>query len=97
MSLFPCRICLCIENTALGEYWSASDPTMWPDGELLVPRCSECGPKKYRDGTPTEFGKWHGQFEKRSAIGMLIDQDGCLWRTDEALPRHYKIVGVVKQ
>lgn len=26
--------------------------------------CSACGPVKHRDGTPTEYGKWHGQFER---------------------------------
>jgi hypothetical protein len=50
--------------------------------------CSECG-----------RGKWHGQFEKRSAKGMLIDQDNHLWSKEQVeaglLPQHYRIVGEV--
>lgn len=95
MPLFMCRSCGCVENTALGEYWSATDPKIWPDGDALVPRCSECGPTKYRDGTATEYGKWHGQFEKRPAAGMLVDQDGHLWHDFEAVPAHYQILGIV--
>jgi hypothetical protein len=26
--------------------------------------CSACGPLKFKDGTPTEFGCWHGQFDR---------------------------------
>ncbi|WP_199203058.1 hypothetical protein [Paraburkholderia madseniana] len=26
--------------------------------------CSACGPKWYADGTPTEYGTWHDQFER---------------------------------
>jgi len=46
--------------------------------------CSECA-----------TGTWHGRFPKRSAEGMLIDQDGHLWQAAENLPIHYRIVGKV--
>lgn len=26
--------------------------------------CSACAPTKYKDGKPTEFGKWHGEFPR---------------------------------
>lgn len=26
--------------------------------------CSACGPTKYSDGTATEYGKWHGMFDR---------------------------------
>lgn len=48
------------------------------------PRCSECS-----------TGKWHGRFEKRLASGWLIDQSGFLWLSEEGLPSHYRITGVV--
>jgi hypothetical protein len=51
--------------------------------------CSECS-----------TGKWHGHFEKRSAVGMLIDQAGGLWTRGQVdggvFPEHYKIVGKVE-
>lgn len=56
MSLYRCTECNCIENTALGHYWTIKEPL-----------CSEC-----------HTGEWHGQFEKRDAAGMLVDQRGNL-------------------
>ena len=51
--------------------------------------CSECA-----------TGKWHGEFEKKSAIGMLIDNHGGLWSKEEVdsgrLPKHFKVVGRVE-
>lgn len=35
--------------------------------------CSECDP---------EFGKWHGIFEKKSAIGLYLGNDGFLYHED---------------
>ncbi len=34
--------------------------------------CSECS-----------TGKWHGQYDKRPAEGMLVDQNGFLWSQKE--------------
>ena len=31
------------------------------NGKLL---CSACGPTRYRDGAPSEYGKWHGHFAR---------------------------------
>jgi len=69
MPLFKCEKCGCVENTALGLYWTRH----WVDnfdysevGEEYKGRalCSECAPKRYSDGTPTKYGKWHGKFPK---------------------------------
>lgn len=81
MPLFRCVKCGCVENTACCNYWSRKSK-----GEDLL--CSECDPN---------IGKWHGRFAKRSADGMLIDQNGNLWSKEsvDSMPSHYKIVGEV--
>lgn len=83
MPLFACTKCRCVENTALSGYWSRT-PEQRERGEAL---CSECDPV---------IGQWHGRFEKKSAIGWLIDQSGHLWREGEVLPPNYRIVGKVE-
>lgn len=81
MSLFQCRSCGCVENTACCNYWSNKS-----DGKPIV--CSECDP---------EIGQWHGNFSKRSAAGMLVDDQGYLWSHTSAasLAPHFKIMGEV--
>lgn len=64
MPLFICENCGCIENTALGHYWSRKfvkfkDETM--NGKAL---CSECTPTEFEDGSKSDGGKWHGRFPK---------------------------------
>lgn len=68
MSLFQCENCGCVENTAL----SAQGFICWPecfcwDGkEHLRGKqiCSACGPAHFREGKPTEYGKWHDVFPR---------------------------------
>lgn len=81
MPLFMCTKCACVENTACCSYWHNKS-----HGKPLL--CSECDPA---------IGKWHGVFEKRSAAGMLIDDQGHLWSEANVstMPAHYKIVGKV--
>ena len=79
MSLFSCRKCNCVENTALSNFWYNSFY-----GKQIL--CSECDP---------EINKWHDEFPKRSAAGMLVDQSGHLWGSAEQVPKHYQIVGQV--
>ena len=38
---------------------------MWSEEYINKKLCSECGPKTYKNGEPTEYGKWHGIFKKR--------------------------------
>lgn len=68
MSLYQCENCGCMENTALGLYWSRNRENLfdWTSIEDRAGKalCSACGPKQFRNGSETEFGKWHGQFER---------------------------------
>jgi hypothetical protein len=80
MPIFACRECGCIENTALSNFW-------WLTQHENKPAlCSACDP---------EIGKWHGEFARRSAAGMLVDDDGHLWGREEGVPKHCKILGAV--
>lgn len=70
MSLFVCKKCGCIENTALGHYWTRNRIELftWPP-ELEAykgePLCSECAPPNFADGAINPYaGKWHGKFNK---------------------------------
>lgn len=73
MGLFICSKCECVENTALGWYWSCHyEPSIiiLPD-ELKQyegePLCSECLPVvDYSDYSgKTGTGKWHKKFPKQ--------------------------------
>ena len=69
MPLFKCAKCGCVENTALGHYWTRHmvDNYDWSDvGEQYKgqPLCSECAPTHFANGEPTGRGKWHGKFPK---------------------------------
>ena len=68
MSLYQCDECGCRENTACGLYWSRNRTHLfdWTGIDHLKGKslCSACAPTKFRSGTPTEFGKWHGQFAR---------------------------------
>ena len=70
MSLFQCRNCGCVENTALSGQGCDGYAVKFYDWSEMKERegmklCSACGPTKYKDGKPTPFGKWHGRFERR--------------------------------
>jgi hypothetical protein len=65
MSLYQCDKCGVIENTALGRYHSRNVTGIWKDEDMGQALCSECGPKTYKSGEPTEYGEWHGRFEKK--------------------------------
>jgi len=68
MSIFQCEQCGCVENTAPSGYWQRLMTD--PPGPAL---CSECDP---------EIGKWHGMFEKQSAVGLVLASDGFLYDKD---------------
>lgn len=69
MSLFQCGVCGCCENTALAGQGCKGFAEVFYDwtgieerkGKLL---CSACAPPRYKDGTRTDFGRWHGQFDR---------------------------------
>ena len=60
MPLFVCDKCHCIENTALGRYWSRDLKGVRERGKAL---CSQCAPTTFVSGEKTKnSGKWHGKF-----------------------------------
>ena len=92
MSLYQCEKCGAIENTALGFYHSRN-MDIWPkefEGKKL---CSECGPTSYKDGKPTEYGKWHGRFNKsiHPLDTLYTDKQGNVRRkADDKYPEEFK-------
>lgn len=67
MSLYQCDYCGCCENTALGM--QPGTPPRWFDWAGIENRrgmelCSACMPTRFADGSPTECGKWHGEFDR---------------------------------
>jgi hypothetical protein len=77
MSLFVCDKCGCVDNTALGRYWSKDDPLLWGEDNLGLALCTECAPTKYANGEPVnprlmaDFGKWHNEFPKQKWDGKI--------------------------
>jgi hypothetical protein len=68
MSLFQCENCGCVENTALSSQCTKWMPEVfdWEGIEDLEGKalCCVCAPKKFSDGNPTKFGKWHNHFPR---------------------------------
>jgi len=79
MGLFVCSKCNCVENTALGWYWSAHRSKemiiLPPDLEKYhgKPLCSECLPEvPFVDNSGfTGIGKWHNRFPKQHVDDFL--------------------------
>lgn len=88
MGLFICSKCNCIENTALGWWWSKDTlkltmPPEMKEYEKGKGLCSECLPvgAKFSDGTDVGGkGKWHGKFPKQTADEFMNGEGG----------KHYK-------
>ena len=78
MPIFRCTKCGCIENTACSNYWSQ---VTVHDGEKQEPLCSECDP---------EIGKWHNNFPKNPADGMVIASDGFLHHPNDIESDNFK-------
>lgn len=69
MSLFQCECCGCCENTALSSQGFVNGIEQYFDWSYAPERkgmklCSVCGPANYRNGKPTEYGKWHYRFPR---------------------------------
>ncbi len=69
MSLFQCEQCGCCENTALSGQGCAGYAESFYDWTGFEDRkgkklCSFCAPTHYSDGTRTDFGVWHGRFDR---------------------------------
>jgi len=72
MSLIQCENCGCVENTALTSCCMWGPPSLqdifnWEGKEHLKGKklCSACAPEKFTDGTDTDLGKWHDEFERK--------------------------------
>lgn len=66
MGLFVCDKCGCVENTALGRYWSKDFSDMWEKDNEGLALCSECAPLYFADGSRTRYmHQWHEKFEKK--------------------------------
>jgi len=68
MSVFACSRCLCLENTNNCNFWKRACAGAKARDHL----CSECDP---------DIGKWHGRFQKKSAVGSFIGTDGFVYKT----------------
>lgn len=73
MPIFVCDSCGCKENTALGAYWARNMEDCWDPEWVGKALCSECGPPKFKDGSSTGYGKWHGRFTKTQATPEEIE------------------------
>jgi len=64
MPLFVCDECGCVDNTALGHYWTR--------GKYGTPKealCTECMPEEYDKGLKgSRYGKWHDRFPKEKYV-----------------------------
>lgn len=81
MSLFQCENCGCRENTSLAsqgfEYMTEYfDWSYAPEREGML-LCSACGPSKYKGGQKTEYGEWHGQFDRVFLPKGEFKTNGC--------------------
>ena len=90
MGLFICAKCECVENTALGWYWSckqSKDMIILPD-ELQQyhgkPLCSECLPEvEFIDHSgKTGIGKWHDRFSKQHFKDFLASDEGKYYKRE---------------
>lgn len=74
MPLFVCDKCGCVENTALGHYWTKGfkefKNTEWENA-----LCSECTPLTFPNGEKSGAkGKWHDKFPKEKYKPGKIDE-----------------------
>lgn len=97
MPLFVCEVCECVENTALGHYWSRDHDYFGNPDLVGKALCSECSPATFKDGRPnTEGGRWHGKFPKRKvtkedlAGGGFMTPNGSVSKPSAPEPRAKK-------
>lgn len=88
MGLFVCQKCKCVENTALGHWWSKSRPEMYKwtdDNEAFKGNglCSECMPNEFSDGSGKfREKKWHGRFDKQHIDDYLKEHPSYVVSND---------------
>ena len=94
MGLFVCSKCKCVENTALGWWWSRhilklTLPPEMKEFESGKGLCSECLPAdaKFSDGKLIGAkGVWHGKFPKVHIDDFMNSEEGKYYlRVGDAL------------
>ena len=77
------------ENPSCGAYDNTGLTDYWTRKSLGLPAlCSACSPGL----------AWHGRWAKASAVGMLVDGRGFLWRPQELMMiPELEIVGIVQE
>jgi hypothetical protein len=81
MPLYMCRACGSVDNTATGEYWR-QQMDAHEAGAPFEPKCSAC-----------DTGKWHGEFERRSADGFLTDKSDRYVYSPQEAEGYFKHLG----
>ena len=85
MGLFICSRCNCVENTALGWWWSRDHirlilPDDMKQFEIGHGLCTECLPAETRfvdgSGKGIGTGKWHDRFPKRNYDEFKNSEEG---------------------
>ena len=96
MGLFICSKCECVENTALGWWWSKDfirlvlpeDMKQYEKGHGL---CSECLPleTEFEDGTRLatidNIGKWHEKFPKQHIDDFMKENKDYIRRGNQLI------------
>lgn len=82
----PLYLC---ENPGCGCFDNTGLTDYWVRKSHNLPAlCSACSPGLC----------WHGQWERQSAVGMLIDERGFLWRPQELMQiPNLTIHGIVQE
>ena len=75
--------------TACGCYDDTGLTDFYVRQDMHLPAlCSACSPGLV----------WHGRWAKASAVGMLVDARGFLWRPQELMGRpELEIVGIIQE
>ena len=63
---FQCVICGCIDDTAYAPVAADAKYFDWSYAPARNGRriCTACGPSRYSDGSHSEYGRWHGKFDR---------------------------------
>ena len=85
MPLYMCSKCGSVDNTATGGFWHQEYKAIKAK-QPVEPLCSACNP---------DMGKWHDQFPRRSAEGMVRDKRGFVYTQEEA-DNYFKHLGPSK-
>lgn len=81
MSIYQCEHCGVIENTSTGFYHCRNMDIFSeyiPGTQRGMKLCCVCGPRAYKSGNPTKYGKWHNRFEQSyyPLDSIYTDKDG---------------------